>query len=186
MDDLHAAQRAKLRRAARVRERGPGEEAGELNIVPFLDIIMNVLMFVLASLTIVFTVALALNPPKKPTLVGGPQPEGASLTVFVTNDGFTLKGRGGTIGSGCQGLGPGPTIPRVAAAANESFDGRKYDVAGLRRCVRRLKTELPDEHQIILTANPDIPFQEIVRVLDAVRRDDEGELFPDALFAVVR
>ncbi|RLB65817.1 MAG: biopolymer transporter ExbD, partial [Deltaproteobacteria bacterium] len=42
---LSPAQRSKIRRLARWKPPDPGEEAGELNIIPFLDIIMNIVVF---------------------------------------------------------------------------------------------------------------------------------------------
>jgi len=51
-EKLSAAQRSKVRRLSRPRELAPDEEGGELNIVPFLDIITNVLMFVLATISV--------------------------------------------------------------------------------------------------------------------------------------
>ena len=41
---LTAAQRGKIRRLSQPRELAPDEEGGELNIVPFLDIIVNILI----------------------------------------------------------------------------------------------------------------------------------------------
>ena len=38
---LSAAQRSKIRRLSQPREPQPGEEAGELNIIPYLDIIKS-------------------------------------------------------------------------------------------------------------------------------------------------
>ena len=46
---LSAAQRSRIRRLSAPREAEPGDEAGELNVVPYLDIIMNILMFVLVT-----------------------------------------------------------------------------------------------------------------------------------------
>ena len=69
-----------------------------------------------------------------------------------------------------------------------ALSGQKYDVAGLTRCARRLKDEVPDadtERQVLVTANPNVPFQEVVRVMDALRRDEKGELFPKVVFTVV-
>ena len=48
---LSAAQRSRIRRISQPKEPAPGDEAGELNIIPYLDIITNVLVFVLASVT---------------------------------------------------------------------------------------------------------------------------------------
>jgi hypothetical protein len=38
----------------------------------------------------------------------------------------------------------------------------------------------------MVTANPNVPFQEIVRVMDAVRKDEKGELFPNVVFTVLK
>ena len=54
-EKLSAQQRSKIRRLSQPKELAPDEEGGELNIVPFLDIITNVLMFVLATVTVTFT-----------------------------------------------------------------------------------------------------------------------------------
>ena len=43
-EKLSAQQRSKIRRLSEPRELAPDEEGGELNIVPFLDIVMNVLI----------------------------------------------------------------------------------------------------------------------------------------------
>ncbi|MGZ3423500.1 MAG: ExbD/TolR family protein [Polyangiales bacterium] len=167
---LTVAQKSKIRRAiaALTREKGeePSAEAGELNVVPFLDIISNVMMFVLASLTVAFTTTLDVDPPKKPHGTPG---ESLSLTVIIATDGYVLKDREHTIG----------TVPRIAGEA--SVDGKVYDAASLARRAHELKKSAPENKQIILTANPNVPMQEIVRAMDAVKDD-----YPDVLLAVVR
>ncbi len=52
-------------RKVRVPPAPQDEGGGELNVVPFLDIILNVLMFVLATLAVTFTTRLEVSPPKK-------------------------------------------------------------------------------------------------------------------------
>lgn len=190
-EKLSAAQRSKIRRLSAPKELAPDEEAGELNIVPFLDIITNVLMFVLASITVSFTVSLMAEAPKQGK--GGVakiQEESLNLTILIVTDGYTIKGKGATIKEGCDGIGSGrPTVPRIPAGQNESYDGKKYDIAGLQKCARKLKDEVPNaegELQVMVSANPNVPFQEIVRVMDAVRKDQKGELFPNVVFTVVK
>src|SRR6185312_1150546 len=51
---LSAAQRSKIRRLSAPAEPQAGDEAGELNVVPYLDIMMNIMMFVLASVSVAF------------------------------------------------------------------------------------------------------------------------------------
>jgi biopolymer transport protein ExbD len=166
MDDkLTAAQKSKIRRElASLQAEEP--QTGELNVVPFLDIISNVMMFVLASLTIAFTTTLDVDPPRKQAGSGAESP---SLTVMIVSDGYVLKDRERTVA----------TIPRIDGAA--SFDGKVYDARALTRSAHALKTEAPKNKQIILTANPNVPMQEIVRAMNAVKDD-----YPDVLLAVVR
>lgn len=190
-DKLTAAQRSKIRRLSAPKELAPDEEAGELNIVPFLDIIVNVLMFVLASISVTFTVSLMADAPKqgKGGVKASVQEESLNLTVIVASDGYFIKGRAASVGPGCSGAGAGVTIPRVSATGNESFDAKRYDADGLKKCVRKLKDEVPNadtEQQVMVTANPNVPFQEIVRVMDAVRSDEKGELFPNVVFTVLK
>jgi len=63
MSELTTAQRSKIRRLSQPKELAPDEEGGELNIVPFLDIIMNILIFVLAPVAVTFTATIDTTPP---------------------------------------------------------------------------------------------------------------------------
>jgi len=180
-DTLSAAQRSKIRRLAHAGGPSHDQQAGELNIVPFLDIITNVMMFVLASITITFTVTLGVKALTDRPGPHEPRPAALDLAIVIGVDGYYVKGRAASIAPGCVGTGQGVTIPRA--------DGRSYDADALQRCVRRLKDEVPgadSERQAMVTASPNVPFQEVVRVMDALRSDVRGELFPDVVFTVVR
>jgi biopolymer transport protein ExbD len=181
-EKLSAAQRGKIRRLSAPKELSPDEEGGELNIVPFLDIITNVLMFVLATVSVTFTATIDSFPPKRGGR-GGPPPDHPSLnlTVIVVPEGFSIKGSGASIATGCEGTGSGITVPR---AAND------YDYAGLNACVKKLKgasDTAKDETTVTISANPSIPYQVVISTIDAVRKDDQGqELFPDVQFGLAR
>ena len=90
---LTVAQRSKIRRLSQPRELSPDEEGGELNIVPFLDIIVNILIFVLATVAVTFTASIETTPPAAQGRgVRSEIPsEALNLTVFIINDGFSLK-----------------------------------------------------------------------------------------------
>jgi biopolymer transport protein ExbD len=181
-EKLSAAQRSKIRRLSAPRELAPDEEGGELNIVPFLDIITNVLMFVLASLSVTFTTTIDTFPPK----AGGagvrpPTTPTLGLTVIVVNDGFSIKARGGNVAPGCSDTGPGLAVPKA---------GSDYDYRKLTSCVqglKRLSDDFKNETQVTISANPNIPYQAIISTIDAVRTGDNGEdLFPDVNFGLAR
>jgi biopolymer transport protein TolR len=180
---LSASQRAKVSRLSEPKELTPDEEGGELNIVPFLDIIMNILIFVLATVSVTFTATIETQPPAQ----GGSgvrkavESSALNLTVLIVNDGFSLKAAGGNVAPGCNGVGPGVTIPKA---------GNDFDFDALNKCAARLKKSNPafaDENQISIGANPGTPFQTIVSVMDSVRNTANGEtLFEDVNFKVPR
>lgn len=185
---LSPAQRSKIRRLSQPNEVDPSEAGGELNIIPFLDIITNVLMFVLATLPAVFTVTIESNPP---SLAGSrtraPDKPTLNLSLLVVNDGISLKASGGNIAPGCEGPGPGVTIP---ARGRDAAGRAQHDWAALRSCAKRLKDAAPefkDETQVQILAEPGTDYQTIISTMDAVRQSDDKEaLFPDVNFGVAK
>src|SRR2546427_647755 len=115
----------------RVREE---DEVGELNIVPYLDIIMNLVMFMLLSMTGLITfgivnvaapkiggdaAAAAQQDPNKPRLL---------LTVAISKKGFYVAGAGGVL----QGAAPTPgAVVDANAPPTIPKRGEEYDYAAL-------------------------------------------------------
>lgn len=178
---LSPAQRSRIRRLSQPHEHDPSEAGGELNIVPFLDIIMNVLMFVLATIPAVFTATIESNPPstgggatraqEKPTL---------NLSILITGEGVTLKAIGGSLGPGCE-PGPGFTASKK--------DG-EYDWGAIKECAQKIKdakAEWKEETTVQIIAEPGIDYQTVIKAMDALRENGQGEpLFPDVNFGVAR
>jgi len=180
-EKLSAAQRSRIRRLSMPRELSPDEEGGELNIIPFLDIITNVLMFVLATISVTFTTMIDSQPPRAPSGSARPPTKPSlSLNIIVIDKGFIVSAFGQRIGEGCQGPGAGVAVGLSG--------GQDYDYPALTACADRLKHQVPeaaDETAATLTANKDIPYQVIIGTVDAVRRSERGEeLFPDINFGV--
>lgn len=176
---LSAAQHGKIRRLSRPAEAAPGDEAGELNVVPFLDILMNVMMFVLASVTVAFASTITTSAEAGTRREAQP-PEALRLTALVTAEGVALKTARGGIAPGCDGYGGGVTVPRR---------GGEIDLVGLGACARRIKgarAEYALETQVGITADPGVPYESVVAVMDALRSDAQGELFPEVRLGVVR
>lgn len=180
-EKLTAAQRSKIRRLSRPKEHSPDEAGGELNIVPFLDIIMNVLIFVLATITVTFTATIDTFPPRAGAGARAPTTPTLGLTILVVPDGFSMKARGGNVAPGCNDTGPGIAIAKR--------DGN-YDYAALKACAAKLKNAAPefkDEMGVTISANPPIPYQAVISTMDAVRANEAGEeMFPDVTFGVAR
>lgn len=195
---LSPAQRSRIRRLSKWEEPAPGEEAGELNIVPYLDIVMNIIVFIIASISVVFVTTIDTQ---APSTGGGAktrsiQSQALNLTALITSEGISLKTSGGNVAPGCNGTGAGTAVPK-------NGDGT-YDLEELRRCARELKNareEFASETQVTITANPDVEYQVIIDVMDHLRLDDPatcskdeeskswvgaGCLFPEVLFGVAR
>lgn len=171
---LSPAQHAAIRRLSQPAERSPADD-GELNVVPFLDIVTNVLLFVLATLPAVFTSTI---PASLPSTNGRGEAPLLGLTVALTREGVSVKTAGGNLAPGCDAVGEGVTIAPGDGAMQK-----------LRACATRLKaTEAGrGERTVRLVAEPDVDYQAVVRATDALRETDGGEpLFPDVLIGTIR
>jgi biopolymer transport protein TolR len=181
IEKLSAQQRSKIRRLAQPKEHAPDDAGGEINVVPYLDIITNVLMFVLATISVTFTATIDTFPPRAGAGSRAPTTPTLSLTVLIVPDGFSLKARGGNVAPGCSDTGPGVAIGKK--------DG-DYDYDGLKACAFKLKNAAPEfasEMGVTISANPPIPYQVVINAMDAVRKSEDGkEMFPEVTFGVAR
>jgi biopolymer transport protein TolR len=150
----------------RVREE---EHTGELNIVPYLDVVVNLVMFMLLSMTGLITLGvLNVSAPK----IGGADAGAAGekpdrppllLTVAIGRQGFYVAGAGGVLGkdAATPDASRPPTIPLKA-------DG-KYDYASLSEQMKKIKDQFPNETAVILSADPDVVYDVLIQTMDACR-----------------
>lgn len=163
------------------------DEVGELNIVPYLDILMNLIMFMLLSITGLSAFGI-LN-------VNAPNYGGAAasvtdqadqpkllLSVLIQKKGFYVAGTGAVLGqqtAGAQGAGGAePTIPRRP-------DGT-YDFNALTAQMMSIKKDFPGETKVIVGAEGDTPYETLVQTMDSVREGPQRQLlFPDVTLATM-
>jgi biopolymer transport protein ExbD len=150
------------------------EEAGELNLVPYMDIVTNIIIFLLAS--VVNQVALGNINVSSPTISSGggaadsPPPERPplNLTVTVGASGYIIGASGGVL----------PPIPRLPNG--------QYDYKALTAKLKEIKgtPDAADETKATFNADANIPYDIVIPTLDAMRTADDGKiLFPDVNFA---
>ena len=149
---------------------GGGNE--ELNLVPYLDVMVNLIMFMIVM--VAYLVELKETPVLAPSYCdncggnAGDQPP--FITVAVTRDGYSLIG-GGTAEGGVK-------IPKK---------GGKYDTRALTANLKQLKTQIPNlSDNLVLMADATARYEEIILTMDAARFDgtvDKAPLFNGITFA---
>ena len=179
------ARKAMAKRAAEIEE----EEGGEIDLVPYLDMVMNVMVFLLASVTAGYILGqINTNLPSSVSAEAvsdtepDEDPDEASLDLVISVTGSQLivwstSGMVGTIEE------PHAVIPRT----NEDEDGvaPTYDYGSLNEVLYEVAAHRwageerdRDTYEVILQADGDIPYETIVRVMDNVRRRLPDEGFP--------
>ena len=131
-----SAARARSAGSRSRRSMAPDEEGGELNIVPFLDIIMNVLMFVLATVAVTFTATIDTTPPRSagsgvraPTHEQRAEPHRARRHRRLLAQGVGRQRRAGLQ----RRRAPASPFPKASG---------DYDYAALTACAKKLKDAL--------------------------------------------
>ena len=163
------------------------ERTGELNIVPYLDIMVNLTMFMLISMTSViqFGILNVAAPSYGPPQASQQQQPGKKadllLTVAISTKGFFVAGSGGVLGAAKEAKADPknapPTIPLKP-------DG-KYDYTTLTRKMVDIKNGFPDESKVILMADQAVPYEVLVSTMDAIREDGGRRLFYDVVLGAL-
>jgi len=160
------------------------EEAGELNIIPYLDILMNLIIFILLSMTGLATFGIlnvnapnygagasaSNNPDEKPPLL---------LTVAISKKGFYLAATGAVLPGAVEAGAPlGEGAPTIAKK------GDSYDFDALTEKMKEIKTSFPDESKVIIAAEADTAYEVLIGTMDSTRETvDKKLLFPDVTLA---
>jgi len=151
----------------------PEEATGELNIVPYLDVVVNLVIFMLLSMTGLISLGvLNVSAPRISTEAAAPGESGPKLllTVAIGRQGFYVAGAGGVLGSEASAtdMERPPTIP---------LKGDRYDYEALTSELVKIKEQYPNETQVILSADPGILYDTLIQTMDACR--DELVKLPD-------
>jgi biopolymer transport protein TolR len=149
------------------------DENFELNLVPYLDIVTNIIIFLIAS--VAYNVTFGNVNVTLPILASGagavaeePEKPPLNLTVTAGGTGFTIGASGGI-------MAPIPKLP-----------SGQYDYKALTQRLMEIKAvpDTADETKATFNADANIPYDIVIQTLDAMREDTSGKLlFPDVVFA---
>ncbi len=167
-------------------------EFGELNIVPYLDILMNLIIFMLLSMTgLALFGILNVNAPNYggAPAVANQDNSGVPkllLSVLISQKGFFVAGTGAVLGQQTEGQQPAantegsPTIPKKG-------DGT-FDFAALNAKMVEIKKAFPNETRVIIGAEAEIPYETLIQTMDSIRETlgkDRKILFSDVTLAAM-
>jgi Biopolymer transport protein len=144
-----------VRRARRRRDHG-------LNIVSMIDILTVLVFFLLVNSTGVSI--LKVNLPTPSDTQQKPPPH--ALSVIVNDAGLSVADNGEIL----------KKFPN---------QGSQYDIKALGDFMAQVKSRLPDQHRVTLLLAPNVPYDALVHIMDAVRAhitsdgSREIKLFPD-------
>ena len=128
----------------------------ELNLVPYLDIMMNLVIFLIVSASLVVPMRdVPVTVPGKTSGAGNPQ----GLTVAVTTAGLTVLDSAGRT-----------DLLRDAGTGRLPF-------AALTTALRAYKGASTERGTLTLVADRGTPYSEVVGTVDAARKDQSGELY---------
>lgn len=134
---------------------GGGTE--DLNLVPYLDIMVNLIMFMIVVTA--YIVELKEAPVLPPAYGGGggaSDQQKAYLTVAMADQGYVIIAGGSAEGTEAP-------IPKKA---------NQYDTKALTSKLKELKAALPNlSESIVITAGSNQSYSEVMSTMDAVRFD---------------
>jgi biopolymer transport protein ExbD len=156
-------------------------ESGELNLVPYLDIVTNVMLFMLASVSAGFVLgqinttlpdsapAASVAQPQDPSK--NPDEQSLQLVVSIKKDEAILWSVTKLEGTLEQPKARAPILPTPAGELPR-YDLPKINAALYEIASRRWRGKLRarDTYEIILMADGTIPYQTIIETMDALRR----------------
>ena len=144
------------------------KETVELNITAFMNLMVILVPFLLITAVFSRMAVLELNLPSSSSADNEP-PKDLQLEIVVREASLTVGDR---------------NAGRLKAIPNTD---EGYDLKALRDYLKRVKVKFPDKTEVTLLLEPDIPYDTLVQVMDAVRVFEavqaaevvRGELFPE-------
>lgn len=157
-------------------------ETAELNIVPYLDILMNLTIFMLLSAAGLMSFGV-VNATSSDAKGSGASTAALAVTVRIEPDGYHLDVSGGPAGLG--------TVATVPTRADGSYDAAALTErltavkASWSEAVRSGLVRPEDTSRLTVASAAAIPFEIVVATMDAARTTvDRRALFPDVVLRV--
>jgi biopolymer transport protein TolR len=122
----------------------------QLNLIPFIDLLSVLISFLL--MTSVWTAIARIDVKQSPNLPSDeppppPDEEKINLTVLIKSSGYTVSKKG-------------------AVVKEIEKKGDAYDSTTLNEILKQVAAEHPENHDITVTSEDKVPYQELITVMD--------------------
>jgi biopolymer transport protein ExbD len=163
-----------------------GDDPLDLDVTPFLNIMFMLILSIMAMTSFTQLALLTVEAPKMggSTAAAPVNPEDAppsqlNLTVFVLKTGFNIAASGATLDGNAENRPGEALIPKV-----QTKEGTTYDFRALNKKLIEIKKTFPIEENIIISADADVIYDDVIHTMDAARETEDGKvLFPSVAFA---
>ncbi len=143
-------------------------DAAELNITAFMNLMVILVPFLLITAVFSRLAILELNLPSSGEQLADDEPLTMQLEVIVRDDRIEIGERNGGL------------LTRLPSQEEG------YDYPGLTEYLKRVKATFPDKLDATILLEPEVPYDVLVQVMDAVRifeaEEEGGELVQAELF----
>jgi biopolymer transport protein ExbD len=131
-----------------------------LNLTPLMDVMSNILFFLLAAFGATLVAVLPTSIPTRgdPSENASPQEEKVTITVRADATGLTLA-------LDSPNIDPGVLKPMGGRFARTD----KGDYPSFTQAVKRIKEKYPESRTMVLVPDDGFKFEQIVKVMDAAR-----------------
>ncbi len=175
------------------------EAPPELNMKAAMNLILILIPLLLTSMEAVKIAVINVSTPQiGPASVAqkpqdNPDEKPLKLTLALTDRGITVFARDQVIENKDDPLGP--TIPKIDGQEEQKdgngntkmVDAKVYDYGKLLQILDDIKSQHPQEENIIISAEPNIKYRYIIRVMDVAREKKDGKkrkkLFPNVVLS---
>lgn len=122
----------------------------QLNLIPMIDLLSVLISFLL--MTAVWTQVARIDVKQQPNLPSDeptppPEEEKINLTVLIKASGYTVTKKG--------------TVVKEIEKK-----GEEYDSKALNEVLKSVAAEHPDNHEVTVTSEDKVPYQELITVMD--------------------
>ena len=148
-------------------------ELPEPEILPMMNVLFMLVMVLMGMSAFL---PLGVITTEAPKIGGAAAPSGKkelNLVVMLLKDGINLS----VSGSLLKGEGGGPYLPKI-----QQGEKSVYNFKALGDKLAELKKESPEETRVMVMSDPDVIYDDIVKLMDSAREREGKLMFPGVVF----